>query len=225
MESFTERRGSGGRRPRRGLDRTYHRPRLVAASSDDGVPELCAPARYYDRQSMDGAEFRSIGHQVIDRLADYFDAIENEPVFPSIDPGTLETMFDEPLPTAPSSSQEVLSALDERLLPYCVHTGHGGYMGLITGSPLPIGVIGDLIASGINQNLGAYSIGPPAIALERRTVGWLCDLVGFEAGAGGNLTSGGMIANLIGLKLARDHASAQTAQESGVAGSMAVYTS
>jgi len=88
---------------------------------------------------MDGAEFRSIGHQVIDQLADYFDAIENEAVFPSIDPGTLETLFDELLPAAPSSSQEVLSALDERLLPYCVHTGHGGYMGLITEALFPSG--------------------------------------------------------------------------------------
>ena len=174
---------------------------------------------------MDGAEFRTIGHQVIDTLADYFDGIEGQPVFPAIDPETLESLFDEPPPADPSSAQELISALDEHLLPYCVHTGHGGYMGLITGSPLPIGVIGDLIASAINQNLGAYSIGPAAVAMERRTVRWLCDLVGFGDGAGGNLTSGGMIANLIGMKLGRDHASAQTAQHAGVTGPLAVYTS
>ena len=110
-------------------------------------------------------------------------------------------------------------------LPYCVHTGHGGYMGLITASPLPIGVIGDLIASALNQNLGAYSIGPSAVAMERRTVRWLCDLVGYGAEAGGNLTSGGMAANLIGLKLARDRASGQQAQETGCRGRWAVYTS
>ena len=98
-------------------------------------------------------------------------------------------------------------------------------MGLITASPLPIGVIGDLIASALNQNLGAYSIGPSAVAMERETVRWLCELAGYGPDAGGNLTSGGMVANLIGLKLARDHASEDHAQHAGVEGRWGVYTS
>ena len=174
---------------------------------------------------MDVEEFRSIGHRVIDQLADYFDSIEDRAVFPDIEPRELESLFDEPLPRSPTPAAEVLSSREEKLLPYCVHTEHGGYMELITASPLPIGVIGDLIASALNQNLGAYSIGPSAVAMERRTVRWLCDLVGYGAEAGGNLTSGGMAANLIGLKLARDRASGQQAQETGCRGRWAVYTS
>ncbi len=174
---------------------------------------------------MDTEEFRTAGHRVIDQLADYFDSIEERAVFPDVEPSTLESLFDERIPRIAASAKEVLSELDKKLFPYCVHTGHGGYMGLITASPLPIGVLGDLIASAVNQNLGAYSIGPSAIAMERRTVRWLCDLVGYPDTAGGNLTSGGMTANLIGLKLARDHASAQRAQECGIEGRWAVYTS
>jgi glutamate/tyrosine decarboxylase-like PLP-dependent enzyme len=56
-------------------------------------------------------------------------------------------------------------------------------------------------------------------------VRWLCDLAGYGPGAGGNLTSGGMVANLIGLKLARDYASGQLAQQRGVTERYAVYTS
>ncbi len=174
---------------------------------------------------MDTDEFRRVGHRVIDQLAVYFDSIEDKPVFPDVEPERLEALFDEPLPRTPASADEVLAAVDEKLLPYCVHTGHGGYLGLITASPLPIGVIGDLIASAINQNLGTYSIGPSAVAIERQTVRWLCDLVGYGGGAGGNLTSGGMVANLIALKLARDHASDQAAQASGLHDRFAVYTS
>ena len=75
-------------------------------------------------------------------------------------------------------------------------------MGLITPSPTPIGIIADLICSALNQNIGAYTVGPAAVAMERRTVRWLTDLVGYGENAGGNLTSGGMMANFIGLKLA-----------------------
>ena len=45
--------------------------------------------------------------------------------------------------------------------------GHPGYFGLITPSPLPVGALGDLIASALNQNVGTYTIGPSAVAMER----------------------------------------------------------
>jgi aromatic-L-amino-acid decarboxylase len=174
---------------------------------------------------MDSSEFRRIGHAVIDQLAAYFDSLAERPVSPDVDPHHLERLFDEPPPRTGVAAEDVLAELDQKLLPYCVHPGSGGYLGLITASPLPIGVLGDLIASALNQNIGVYSIGPSATAMERRTVRWLCDLAGYGPGAGGNLTSGGMTANLIGLKLARDHASAGRAQHAGVSERWAVYVS
>lgn len=172
---------------------------------------------------MDSSEFRRVGHAVIDQLAAYFDSLADRPVSPDVDPHHIERLFDEPPPRTGIPAEAVLGELDEKLLPYCVHPGSGGYLGLITASPLPIGVLGDLIASALNQNIGVYSIGPSATTLERRTVRWLCDLAGYGPGAGGNLTSGGMTANLIGLKLARDHASGDRAQHAGVTGRWAVY--
>jgi aromatic-L-amino-acid decarboxylase len=174
---------------------------------------------------MDANEFRRIGHRVIDQLATYFEGIQDRPVFPDVGPAVVARLFVEPVPREGTSAEKVLAELDEKLIPYCTHTGNGGYMGLITASPLPIGVIGDLIASALNQNPGAYSIGPSAVAMERQAVRWLCDLAGYGPGAGGNLTSGGMVANLIGLKLARDFATGDRAQVEGVRERFAVYTS
>jgi len=172
---------------------------------------------------MDSEEFRRVGHAVVDQLADYFDSLSERPVFPRVTPRALEELFDEPLPRAGESSEALLAELEAKLYPYCTHTGNGGYLGLITASPLPTGVLADLVASALNQNLGVYSIGPAAVHLERRTVRWLCDLAGYGSGAGGHLTSGGMLANLTALKLARDHASGGDAQSAGVQGSWAVY--
>ena len=56
--------------------------------------------------------------------------------------------------------------------------------------------------------------------MELRTVRWLADLAGYDERAGGNLTSGGMMANFIGLKLARDWASGDRAQHDGVRGTL-----
>ena len=174
---------------------------------------------------MDAKEFRDMGHQVVDLLAEYLDHIEEKRVFPDVEPRAVKELFSEPLPQLPTSPQEVLSEVEAKLLPYCTHVGHPGYMGLITPSPNPMGVIADFICSAINQNLGAYSIGPSAVEMERRVVRWLSDLCGYDERAGGNLTSGGMMANFIALKLARDAVTRDRAQHEGIDKGWAVYVS
>jgi aromatic-L-amino-acid decarboxylase len=174
---------------------------------------------------MDANEFRKVGNQVVDLLTEYFEHIEEKPVFPHVEAQTLTKLFDEPLPQSSSSAESVLQEVEAKLLPYCTHVGHPGYMGLITPSPNPIGVLADFLCSALNQNIGAYSIGPAAVAMERRTIRWLTDLVGYGPQAGGNLTSGGTMANFIGLKLARDWASGDRAQHDGLQARWAVYTS
>jgi aromatic-L-amino-acid decarboxylase len=174
---------------------------------------------------MDAKEFRDLGHRVVDLLADYLDHIEEKRVFPDVEPRTVNRLFTDPLPQDPSSPDSVLSELKDKLLPYCTNVGHPGYMGLITPSPNPVGVIADFICSAINQNVGAYSIGPSAVAMERRVVRWLTDLCGYDENAGGNLTSGGMMANFIGLKVGRDAVTCDHGQYDGIHDRWAVYSS
>ena len=174
---------------------------------------------------MEADEFRRLGHEVVDLLAGYFETVEDKLLFPDVEPATIEKLFAEPLPQEPSTADDVLGELREKLLPYCTHVNHPGYLGLITPTPTPVGVIGDFVASALNQNLGDYTIGPSAVAMERQTVRWLNDLVGYDDRAGGNLTSGGTMANFIGVKLARDSVSGDTAQHEGVTDRWAVYAS
>jgi aromatic-L-amino-acid decarboxylase len=174
---------------------------------------------------MDAKEFRNVGHQVVDFLAGYLEDIGGKRVFPDVEPRRVNELFAESLPQGPSSAESVLKELEAKLFPYCTHVGHPGYMGLITPSPNPVGVLADFICSAINQNVGAYSIGPSAVAMERRVVRWLTDLCGYGPKAGGNLTSGGMMANFIGLKVGRDAVTRDRAQHDGVRDRWAVYAS
>lgn len=174
---------------------------------------------------MNISEFRATGHEVVDMLADYLDTVEHRALFPDIAPSRLDDLFREPLPREPLAADAVLDELREKLLPYCTHVSHPGYFGLITPSPAPAGILGDFIASALNQNIGEYTVGPSAVAMERRTVRWLCDMAGYDERAGGNLTSGGMMANFIGIKLARDRVSGDAAQHDGVRDRWGVYVS
>jgi aromatic-L-amino-acid/L-tryptophan decarboxylase len=174
---------------------------------------------------MDAKEFRDVGHRVVDLLAGYLDHIEEKRVFPEVEPRTTNELFAESLPQDPSPAEAVLAELETKLFPYCTNVGHPGYMGLITPSPNPVGIIADFICSALNQNVGAYSIGPSAVAMERRVVRWLTDLCGLGPKAGGNLTSGGMTANFIGLKVGRDAVTHDIAQHDGLHEHWAVYAS
>src|SRR5215469_8021349 len=174
---------------------------------------------------MNANEFRNSGHKVVDLLAEYLEQIAQKRVFPEVAPRSVNELFDEPLPQDPSVPDRVLAEVEDKLLPFCTNVGHPGYMGLITPSPNPVGIIADFICSALNQNVGAYSIGPSAVAMERRVVGWLTDLCGYSAKAGGNLTSGGMMANFIGLKVGRDAVTRDRAQQDGVREPCSVYVS
>ncbi len=171
---------------------------------------------------IDLGELRATAHEVVDLLADYLESVEERAVFPAGAPAEVAALFDGPPPVAPEPVDRIIADIREKLLPWSTHVGHPGYLGLITPSPTPIGALGDFVASVLNQNCGAYSIGPAAVAIERRVVRWLADLIGFGPPAGGHLTSGGMMANFEGLKLARDFASGDRAQQEGICGPMAM---
>src|ERR1700730_9285447 len=174
---------------------------------------------------MQYEEFRHAGHYLVDFIADYLQNIQNKPLFPNVEPAFLFDLFNEPLPSGQLTLQEIQQQLEEKVLPYCTHVNHPGYMGLITPSPNPAGILADFLVSALNQNLGAYSIGPAAVAIELRVIRWLNDLIGYDEKAGGNLTSGGMMANFIGLKLARDFTSKDRAQYEGLDKKWAAYVS
>jgi aromatic-L-amino-acid decarboxylase len=174
---------------------------------------------------MQYEEFRKAGHNLIDYITDYLQQSQGKPLFKDVKPSFLNDLFNESIPNSPQSLEVIQKILEEKLLPYCTNVNHPGYMGLITPSPNPAGILGDLLASAINQNLGAYTIGPSATAMELRVIRWLNDLIGYDEKAGGNLTSGGMMANFIGLKLARDFTTGDVAQHEGIKGKWAVYVS
>jgi aromatic-L-amino-acid decarboxylase len=198
---------------------------MTEATFDERSASHRDPRRADTESPLDIDSFRRAGHQLVDRIAGLLAHVEERALFPNVEPEELYALFDEPVPRSGASLESVIDELERKLLPFCTHVNHPGYFGLITPSPLPAGILADFVASALNQNPGAWSIGPAAVAVERRVVRWLADLIGYPAGSGGNLTSGGMMANFTALKLARDWASGDHAQRVGIEGRWTAYTS
>ena len=81
---------------------------------------------------------------------------------------------------------------------------HPRQFGYFTPPPLPISIMGELLAQMANQGVDVWHAGPLAAFVEEEVVRWLCDLVGYGDGSFGLLTSGGVMANFMGMALARD---------------------
>jgi glutamate/tyrosine decarboxylase-like PLP-dependent enzyme len=81
---------------------------------------------------------------------------------------------------------------------------HPRQFGYFTPPPLPMSIMGELLAQVANQGVDVWHAGPFAAFAEEEVVRWLCDLVGYDEGSFGLLTSGGVMANFMGMALARD---------------------
>lgn len=98
----------------------------------------------------------------------------------------------------------LLQKIDDRIDKPGIAAAGGGHLGYIPGGGVFPGALGDYLAAVGNKYAGVFFGGPGAVRLENSLIRWMADLIGFPKEAAGNLTSGGSMANLIGLVTARD---------------------
>lgn len=107
-------------------------------------------------------------------------------------------------PDSPSPAGAVLDEFSARLAGGLMNAQHPRQFGYFTPPPLPISMMGELLAQMTNQGVDVWHAGPLAAFVEEEVVRWLCDLVGYRTESFGLLTSGGVMANFMGMALARD---------------------
>ena len=110
---------------------------------------------------------------------------------------------DRRLPEHGGDPGELLSRATELLLEHSLFNGHPRFLGYITSSAAPIGILGELLSAAVNANCGSWTLSPMGTEIEAQTVRWLAELIGFPVDGGGLLVSGGNMANFVGLLAAR----------------------
>jgi aromatic-L-amino-acid decarboxylase len=107
-------------------------------------------------------------------------------------------------PMDPTPAGDVIAEFEARLAGTQLNSQHPRQFGYFTPPPLPMSIIGELLAQVANQGVDVWHAGPFATFVEEEVVRWLCDLVGYGPKSFGVLTSGGVMANFMGMALARD---------------------
>jgi len=139
---------------------------------------------------------RSLGHEMLDNMLDYLASIRKSPVW-QVMPDHIKQEFKRPVPIDPEGSSETYQDFKNLVLPYKLGNTHPRFWGWVLGTGNVMGMLADMLASGINSNLGGGD--HAANYVERQVVDWFKDLFDFPTDASGLITSGGSVANLIGI--------------------------
>jgi len=171
--------------------------------------------------AMDAATFREAGHRLVDRLAELMESIPHRPVTRGETPAAVREAFGlgGSLPEQGEEPTALLERTTGLLFDHSLFNAHPRFFGYITASPAPIGVLGDLIASAVNANVGAWILSPAATEVEAETVRWIAQLIGYPTTCGGLLLSGGNVANTVCLLAGRAAMTDWDVRVEGMAGS------
>ena len=173
-------------------------------------------------------EFKAIGQDVIDLIAQYYAEIASAPAFPGCKPTEVAALFDVPPPEKAESIETILADWRDKIIPNSSRQGSPRWFGFVNGSASQIGALADALASAVNPNCGGWRAAPAAIEIERRTIRWLAELIGYAPDCGGVFVSGGTMANVAALRIALVakatwDVDADGLQSRGGAGRMTVY--
>lgn len=151
---------------------------------------------------------------MLDDILDYVQDIRERPVWQPI-PDEIRERFREPLPREGSGLQQVHQAFMEGVLPFAVGNAHPGFMGWVHGGGTAVGMLAEMLAAGLNANLGGRDHVP--VEVERQVLRWVIELFGFPQDASGLFLTGSSMANLIGVLVARTRALGSEVRHRGIA--------
>jgi len=172
-----------------------------------------------DQQNWDN--IRALGHRMLDDMLDYAASIRERPVWSPI-PDSVRTRFRAALPHAPTALDEVYREFTDFILPYATGNVHPGFMGWVHGGGTAVGMLAEMLAAGLNANLGGRDHMP--IEVERQIVEWMRSMFGFPAEASGIFVTGTSMANLMAVLVARTAALGSSARQYGIGQQGALLT-
>jgi len=148
-------------------------------------------------------EIRDWGNSVMRLVADYFGELRDRRVYRHISSREIRDRLDAALPTKGIEFDELLKVFRETVVPFSRQNAHPRMFGYGQSPGTPLAALGDLLASTLNANLTVWRSAPAPVELERLTINWIRQILGFNAEAGGLFVSGGSMANLAAIAAAR----------------------
>jgi glutamate/tyrosine decarboxylase-like PLP-dependent enzyme len=178
--------------------------------------------------AMSSEEFRKLGTELVDRIADFLEALPSRPVTPAESPIDVRRALgaQRKLPQQGADPAQLLNHAADLLFEHSLFNGHPRFWGYVTSSAAPMGAFGELLAAAVNCNVGAWLLSPMASEIEGQTVRWIAEMLGYSLDCGGLFVSGGNMANIVCFLAARQAKAGWDVRSKGMNGTrLRVYCS
>ena len=173
----------------------------------------------------DWEEFRALAHRMVDDMIGHTRNLREEPAWQQPPAEVKQAILDEPLPQDGQRAEQVYADYLRLVQPYTTGNRHPRAWGWVRGNGIPLAAMAEMLAASINAHLGGGEQSPTFV--EERCLQWLAEVMGMPTSSTGILVSGGTMANLLGLAVARDAKAGFDVRVQGLAGSppLVVYAS
>jgi aromatic-L-amino-acid decarboxylase len=171
-------------------------------------------------------EFRRLGYRAVDLLTEHFAGLSRHPCRSPVPDEVRRDLLEQPLPDGPGDADALLDDIGSKILAYPMGNGSPRFFGWVNSPAAPLGALAELLAAGLNPSVAGGD--HAATYVEHAVLRWIRQMVGFPAASGAILTSGGSVANLIGLAVMRHAKTDGQVRARGLGGTeppLVVYTS
>ena len=155
---------------------------------------------------MPADQFRKHGYAIVDKIAEYLEKIDEQPVLSQIQPDWLK----ESLPTsAPETGEDfasVLNDVDRLILPAVTHWNHPNFHGLFSTSTSSVGVFGEMFAAAFDQKAMLWRTSPASTELEDVVLDWLRQMMGLPEDFEGIIYDTASVSTMHAIAAARERA-------------------
>jgi aromatic-L-amino-acid decarboxylase len=149
----------------------------------------------------DWNDIKTLGYQIIDDMVDYLQHVEERKVWTPI-PQQVKDEFNKPIPHLPASIFEVYLEFKQNILPYPGGNIHPKHFAWVHGTGTPMGAFADLLAGIMNNN--ATIADQSALYVDKQVINWCKEMLNYPEDGSGILVSGGSVANITALIVARN---------------------
>jgi aromatic-L-amino-acid decarboxylase len=150
---------------------------------------------------LDWNAMRKLGHRMVDDILNYLETVRDRPVWQPI-PERIRERLQKPLPLAPEGAEQAYRDFLDTVLPHPMGNIHPRFWAWVIGTGTPGGALAEMLAAAVNPNLGGGE--HVANLVESQVIDWCRQMLGYPMDASGLLVSGGSMANLVGLTVARN---------------------
>ncbi len=151
------------------------------------------------RSPEEWAAFRALSHRMVDDMLTHLAGLREQPAWREM-PASVRKALVEPIPRTGVGAEAAYLDFVQNVLPYPDGNLHPRFFGWVKGNGTPLGMMADMLASGLNPHMAGFNQAPALV--EQQLIDWLAELLGMPGGSG-VLVTGGTMASTLALGVAR----------------------